>query len=155
MELREEGLLSAGGPLFMKHMLHFAGKMGFAIYYEAKGHPVPADGILIADFYTNAHAIGGQLPSEIIDLLPAPMTLSQGRKIVSDQFEYTWRETACGTAFYCFASFGHSIAVDAIVYNDKTEAPIDKLRFPKTPLVWAASNPNFATIQQFRPAPTE
>lgn len=150
LSLGEAGLLNSGGPIFLKHMLQFSARLGFSIFAEETSEAVPLSGCVIADFYPNAHhLISGALPTEILDLLPAPLTLKQGSKTVRDQFGYSFRQTECRSAFYCFSSFNRSFSCEAIIYIDRTAAPIGQNPKPKTAFVRGVSHPDFATIRTY------
>ncbi len=72
-------------------------------------------------FFTNASALRGELPIELIQLLPAPRTLKQGEREVGDQFKYSWAitEEKRHSAFY--ATFRQSFAIAAVTAVDRAE----------------------------------
>jgi len=71
-------MLRANGPILERHMRIFGAKLGFALHYEVHGAPVPQEGGVKALYFTNVNAARGELPREIIDMLPSPQTLKQG-----------------------------------------------------------------------------
>ena len=60
------------------YMLTFAAKLGFAFHYEVNGTPLPTGGGAQVMWFSNLHERTD--PREIFSLLPAPLTLQQGRK---------------------------------------------------------------------------
>ena len=117
----DAGFLRANGPLVTNHMRIFAAKMGYALHYEAFGKPVPPEGGVQPMWFSNAQAARGELPMSLIELLPPQKTLRQGKKEVSDQFNYSWRvtEEARHGVFYCV--FRSSFAILAITALDRAE----------------------------------
>src|SRR5262249_2041266 len=87
------GILRVDGPILRKHIHVFGAKLGLALHFEAHGLPVPPAGGVQPMFFTNVSALRGELPTEIIKLLPAPRTLKQGKREVADQFQYSWALT--------------------------------------------------------------
>jgi hypothetical protein len=114
-------VLRANGPILERHMRIFGAKLGFALHYEAHGAPVPKKGGVMALYFTNANAARGELPREIINMLPNRQTLKQGTKHVSDQFSYSWLLTdeRRHTAFY--AVFNDSFAILVTTALDRAE----------------------------------
>ncbi len=110
----DSGALKANGPLLTKHMNIFGAKIGFALHAEAFGEPVPLDGAVMPIWYSNHQALRGELPQELLSVLPEGKTLSQGRKEVSDQFQYTWAITEERSNGLFFVTFREAFAVAAI-----------------------------------------
>jgi hypothetical protein len=81
-------VLRANGPILTRHMRVFGAKLGFALHFEAHGSPVPPLGSVQPMYFTNANVAKGELPTELINLLPEPRTLKQRRREVSSQFQY-------------------------------------------------------------------
>jgi hypothetical protein len=113
--------LRANGPILEKHMRTFGAKLGLALHYEAHHKPVPLDGGVQPMYFTNVNAARGELPMGIIELLPTPKTLRQGRKDVSAQFNYSWRVTEEGRHSLFYAVFNQAFAVAAVTALDRTE----------------------------------
>jgi hypothetical protein len=91
---RGGGVLRANGPLVTKHMLVFGAKLGFALHYEALRSVVPPKGGVQPIWFSNAQAARGEMPKALFSLLPATrQTLKQGKREVSNQFQYTWAIT--------------------------------------------------------------
>jgi hypothetical protein len=109
----ELDVMRANGPLMTKYMRTFAAKLGFALHYEAFGFPVPEIGAVQPMWFTNVQAAKGELPVQIIEALPPMKTLQQGRKEVSDQFEYSWSMTTEGRHCYYYGTFRSAFAVAA------------------------------------------
>jgi hypothetical protein len=66
-------------------------------------------------------AFRGELPMQIINLLPPAQTLRQGRKEVSDQFTYSFRSTEEERHSVFYAVFRQSFAVAAVTALDRSE----------------------------------
>jgi hypothetical protein len=113
--------LNANGPILTHHMDIFGAKLGFALHYEMNGTPVPPQGGVQPMFFTNVSAIRGELPTQIIQLLPPPRTLRQGRREVSDQFQYSWAVTEEGRHSVFYATFRSSFAIAAVTALDRSE----------------------------------
>lgn len=114
---RAGGYLNLNGPIASSHLTVFAAKLGFALFYEHHGHPVPETGILRPMYFSNVQAMKGELPHAMLDLLPEQTTLRQGRKEVFNQFTYS---TAAfeDTATLVYATFRAAFAAGAIIYHD-------------------------------------
>jgi len=116
----EGGVLRANGPLVTKHMQIFGAKLGFALYFEAFGTPVPSEGGVQPIWFSNAQAARGEIPQNLLRFLPEPQTLRQGKKEVSDQFQYAWVVTEEGQHALFYATFRESFAIAAIAALDRT-----------------------------------
>lgn len=81
------GVLRANGPIVTRHMKMFGAKLGFAFHYEAHKTPIPIAGGVQPMYFTNVNAARGELPMDLIALLPEPKTLEQGSRTVSEQFK--------------------------------------------------------------------
>ena len=114
-------VLRANGPLVTRYMTIFAAKFGFAMHYEAYGERVPDAGGVQPRWFSNTNAARGELPMEIIELLPPRQTLRQGRKEVSDQFEYSGQVVEDGRHALAYAVFRSSFAIFAATAVDQSE----------------------------------
>ncbi len=117
----DAGVLRADGPILKRHMRIFAAKLGFALHYEVHGTPVPQEGAVQVQYFTNVNAARGELPHQIIDMLPGPRTLKQGTKHVSDQFSYSWLLTGEQRHSAFYAVFNDSFSTLAVTALDRTE----------------------------------
>lgn len=115
------GVLRANGPILSKHMHAFGAKLGFAFHFEAHKSPVPTDGGVQTMYFTNVSVAKGELPIDLINLLPAPRTLRQGQREVSSQFQYSWRLTEEGRHSFFYAVFRSAFAVAAVTALDRSE----------------------------------
>lgn len=113
--------LKVGGPLVTKHMRQFVAKLGMALHYDLHGERVPNEGGVQPIWFSNLQAASGALPSELIGLLPAPKTLKQGRKEVSEQFTYSSVTTEEKQHSFCYAVFRASFAAGAATAMDRRE----------------------------------
>jgi len=114
-------LLRVNGPLVSRHMTMFGAKLGFALHYEAYGSAVPIAGGVQPLWFSNVQAARGELPMELINLLPGPRTLRQGTKHVGDQFQYSWQVTEEGRHGFFYAVFRSSFAIGAVSALDRSE----------------------------------
>ena len=115
------GLLRVDGPILKKHINVFGAKLGLALHYEAHGSPVPRAGGVQPMFFTNVSALRGELPAAIIELLPTPRTLKQGKWEVGDQFKYSWALTEEKRHSVFYATFRQSFAIAAVTALDRSE----------------------------------
>jgi hypothetical protein len=115
------GLLRVDGPILKKHINVFGAKLGLALHYEAHGSPVPRAGGVQPMFFTNVSALRGELPAGIIELLPTPRTLNQGKWEVGDQFKYSWALTEERRHSVFYATFRQSFAIAAVTALDRSE----------------------------------
>jgi hypothetical protein len=114
-------LMRVDGPLVKEHMKMFAAKLGFALHYEMFGTPVPAEGGVQPMWFTNVQVMTGDLPIDLLSLLPSMQTLKQGRMEVSDQFQYTSRRTEEGRHSLFYGKFWSAFAVAAVTAMDRSE----------------------------------
>jgi hypothetical protein len=115
------GVLRANGPILTQHMRVFGAKLGLAFHFEAHKSPVPIAGGVQPMYFTNVNAAKGELPMDLISLLPTPQTLRQGTWEVSSQFQCSWRVTEEGRHSVFYAVFRSSFAVAAVTALDRTE----------------------------------
>jgi hypothetical protein len=110
--------MRVNGPIMTAHIETFAAKIGFALHYELRGAPVPAQGGVQPMWFTNVQALNGQIPSVLFEMLPSPSTLSQGKKSVGTQFKYSYASGEQDHLLY-FASFNESFAVAGVTALDR------------------------------------
>ena len=114
-------VLRANGPILSAHMRIFGTKLGLALHFEAHGTFVPQEGGVQPLFFTNANAVRGELPMEIINRLPPARTLQQGKKEVSGQFTYSFLLTEERRHSVFYAVFRQSFAVACVTALDRYE----------------------------------
>jgi hypothetical protein len=114
-------VLRVNGPIVKKHIGIFGAKLGLALHYEAHGLPVPPSGGVQPMFFTNVNDLRGEIPTEVVELLPPPRTLKQGKREVSAQFRYSWGLTEEGRHSFFFAVFRYSFAIAAVTAVDRSE----------------------------------
>jgi hypothetical protein len=114
-------VLRADGPILQRHMLTFGAKLGFALHFETLGTRVPDEGGVQPFYFTNVSAARGELPREVIDILPDRRTLMQGTKHVSDQFTYSSVSTEEKRHNVFYAVFNDSFSIMAVSALDRTE----------------------------------
>jgi hypothetical protein len=129
------GFARVSGPLVSRYMWMFAAKLGLALHFESTGTPIPCSGALRPRWYSNVDHLRGEIPRELLDALPEPLTLRQGRKEVSDQFEYSCRVAPDLSFGLYFATFRNSFAVACIAMEDG--APL----FERAKEGWPAVSP--------------
>jgi hypothetical protein len=115
------GVLRADGPILTHHIGVFGAKLGLALHYEAHRSPVPPAGGVQPMLFTNVSHLRGEIPIDLIKLLPAPRTLKQGKREVSEQFQYSWGLTEEGRHSFFFATFRYSFAIGAVTASDRSE----------------------------------
>jgi hypothetical protein len=102
-------------------MLIFGAKLGFALHYEVHGSSIPPEGGVQPLYFTNVSAARGELPKEVIDLLPEPMTLQQGKRNVRGQFNYSWMLTEERRHSVFYAVFNDAFAIAAVTAFNRSE----------------------------------
>lgn len=118
--------LRANGPILTSHILTFGAKLGLALHFELHKRPVPISGGVLPIWFSNVQAIRGEIPTNLLAMLPAPRTMTQGRKNVRDQFQYSWAtDESDHTLLY--AVFRQSFAIAATTADDRTKF-LDKYR---------------------------
>ena len=115
------GFLKVDGPILTHHIGVFGAKLGLALHYEAHSSPVPPEGGVQPMFFTNVSHLRGEIPAELINLLPEPRTLKQGIREVSNQFQYSWAITEERRHSFFFATFSYSFAIGAVTALDRSE----------------------------------
>jgi hypothetical protein len=70
-------------------------------------------------WFSNFRAIKGDIPDELLALLPSPVTLQQGRKSVGDQFKCSYARGERDHMLY-FATFNNLFAVAGVTAADRT-----------------------------------
>ena len=115
----EGGIVRVGGPIISKFMEVFALKMGLALHFEMTGRPLSVDGGISIRWFTNYERFTGEFPEDLMHLFPDPQTLKNGKREVSDQFQYSYRLSDKNDFGAYFASFRLSFAVVAFVAQDK------------------------------------
>lgn len=114
-------VLRANGPILKGHMEVFGAKLGLALHHELHGSSVPVSGGVLPLYFTNVNAARGELPMEVVELLPAKRTLEQGKKHVREQFEYSYVTTTEGRHSVFYAVFRKSFAIMASTALDRAE----------------------------------
>lgn len=127
------GVLRVDGPLVSAYMEAFAAKVGFALHYEASGQILPNGGVVFARWYSNVDQLEGRFPTELTAMLPPPQTLRQGKKEVSDQFQYSFKIAEDHSIGAYVATFRYAFAVIAMSALDEAYLR-DKCPFPR--LLW-------------------
>jgi hypothetical protein len=101
-------------------MRTFAAKLGLALHFKLHQEPVPISGGVLPLWYSNVQAARGEIPEGLLAVLPAPRTMTQGKKDVGDQFQYAWATTEDREESVLYAVFRQSFAVAAITAKDRT-----------------------------------
>lgn len=115
-----DGVLNCQGPL-LNHAIHrFAAKIGFALHFHITGRCVPKDGGAATWWLTNYHFARGEMPEQLLNMMPGPSTLQQGSWNVGNQFCHSSLRTESGSMTAHFAAFRLSFAVCAFVSEDAT-----------------------------------
>jgi hypothetical protein len=128
----DHGILKADGPLLNKHMLTFAAKFGFAMHFECIGDRVPDQGGVFVMWRTNVDALEGNLPHQLLRLLPTGTTLRMGAREASEQFLYSAKIVDEGTGGLFWAQFREAFTMIAATTRDRSS--------------WLKGDPNFGPI---------
>jgi hypothetical protein len=121
------GALRADGPILSSYMLTFAAKLGLALHFELHQKPVPISGGVLPFWFSNFQAAKGEIPKELLAVLDTPRTMTQGKKNVADQFQYSWATTEQREHTVLFAVFRQSFAVAAFTDTDRRTWLLDRL----------------------------
>jgi hypothetical protein len=120
-------LLRANGPILKSHILTFGGKLGLALHFELHKRPVPLTGGVQSIWFSNVQAAKGEIPRDLLAILPTPRTMQQGKQHVADQFQYSWVTTEEREHSLFYAVFRQSFAIAAVTAHDRTKF-LDKWR---------------------------
>jgi hypothetical protein len=96
----------------------FAAKLGLALFFDATGKALPATGNVVPFWFSNVQSLQGKMPSEFVRALPEPKTLTQGKKSVPDQFQYSQVVSPELDWAGFFSTFRFSFAAGSVVSID-------------------------------------
>lgn len=132
------------GPKTSMVLSRFAARAALALHYELCGNVVVETGGTVVRWYTNAEFVTSKVfPKDFVSLLGAPMTLRQGAKSLSDQFEYSSKASDDGLASVHMVIFRAAFSFHAVVDNDASrlvevlgaeQSSVFRPGFLKTPL---------------------
>jgi hypothetical protein len=111
--------LRANGSILNSHILTFGAKLGLALHFELHKRSVPISGGVLPIWFSNVQAARGEIPANLLLMLPAPRTMTQGKQHVRDQFQYSWTTDQRHTLVY--AVFRRSFAIAAFTADDRTK----------------------------------
>ena len=111
------------GPTVNRYLQAFSLKLGSALHYEFSKHILPPDGAVSARWFSNHDPFTGAFPHWALEYLQPPKTLRQGKVVVSDQFEYSWRPCEDAPSLMLFASFRKAFCVLASTSLVKADMP--------------------------------
>ena len=117
--MRNGGLLNVSGPILSSHMEVFCPKLGLALHFDATKKVLTNAGGIATRWFTNFELFTGDFPEDIKNIFQMPQTLVQGRKEVSDQFQYASVRGDSDNLCAYFASFRLSFSVVAFVAQDR------------------------------------
>ena len=117
------GALNADGPLLNQSIQIFGAKLCKALHDEHTNTIVPATGEIFVRWYSNYDRMTGKIPDDVINQLPEPITLAQGRWNVRDQFEYSFGVTEDEKHGMYFATFQNSFAICGFVSIERNSFP--------------------------------
>ena len=109
------GTTNAKGPMLNLSIQIFGAKLCKALHYEHTNKIVPRSGEVYIRWYSNYDRMKGNIPDSLINQLPEPKTLEQGRWNVSDQFNYSFFVTEDEEHGIYFATFQKSYAICGFV----------------------------------------
>lgn len=108
------GVLRADGVITNKHLEAFGFKVIIASHYVCTGKMLGVKDKIWAGFYPNSTLFDGTFPSHIFNDWPPPISLVQGKKTASDQFQCSYKnEGGQSHGFLC--TFRRSFAVIGLV----------------------------------------
>lgn len=113
--------LRANGPILTSHILAFGAKLGLALHFELHKRAVPISGGVLPIWFSNVQAARGEIPGNLLAMLPAPRTMKQGKQHVGDQFQYSWTTTDDPDHTLVYAVFRQSFAIAATTAKDRTQ----------------------------------
>jgi hypothetical protein len=113
--------LRANGPILTSHILAFGAKLGLAFHVELHKRPVPISGGVLPIWFSNVQAARGEIPANLLSMLPAARTMAQGKQNVRDQFQYSWVTTDDRDHTLFYAVFRQSFAIAATTADDRTK----------------------------------
>jgi hypothetical protein len=113
------------GPLTKAYLTAFSAKLAMALYREHIGAPLPLDGGVRLAFFLNA-GLSPKAGDAMLEKLPVPGTLRQGKFTVPEQFAYRFNHD------------GKSIIAALAGFNSNLHM-----------LMVATSNPGFYDFPQF------
>lgn len=105
------GCLNCSGPLVVQSIQIFGAKVGFALHYATTGRVVPQEGGVAVRWYSNFDAMMGEIPAKLFKILGPPLSLTQGKWSVEDQFSYAFCVVDGGRIAAYFSTFRRSFAV--------------------------------------------
>jgi hypothetical protein len=114
-------VLRANGPILTSHILTFGAKLGLALHFELHKRAVPSSGGVLPIWFSNVQAVRGEIPNDLLAMLPAPRTMAQGKRHVGDQFQYSWTTTDERHHTLLYAVFRESFAIAATTADDRTQ----------------------------------
>ena len=117
------GPINANGPLLNQSMQIVGAKLCKALHYQHTNKIVPKTGVIYVRWYSNYDRITGSIPDTLINQLPEPRTLAQGKWNVSDQFEYSFNVSEDGKLGIYFATFQQSFAICGFVSSERGILP--------------------------------
>lgn len=120
------GVLDAGGPLLNTSLDIFGVKMTCALHYEKTQRILPIGSPISTRIFSNADALEGNLPEDLLDLMGPPKTLRQGKWSVSEQFSYSYVTTDTQEYGAYFAVFRRSFAVLGVIWKSLEDIPAGK-----------------------------
>jgi hypothetical protein len=120
------GLFKVDGPLVSAHMQTFAEKVGFALFFEFAKTVVPPEGGVAARWFSNVDVLRGNYPREEISrIVGRSITLRQGTREVSDQFNYAGGLSDDKSVGAFLATFRKSFAVVAFACTRTISLMVD------------------------------
>lgn len=102
----------------------FSARLGFALFREISGAPVPEAGGVAVRWFSNYEAFTGQLPDDLLRITGPVDTLRAGQKHVFDQFSYSWVETETKETMAFYVTFRKAFALAAFVKTDRSDFPV-------------------------------
>lgn len=103
------------GPIARRHLATFAAKLALGVFFDVAGKIAPSTTIVETTILTNAILWSDRIPQDLYKLLSRPVTLSQGKKHVSDQFATAWAGTPDHSLMVVYSEFHRSLAFASFI----------------------------------------
>ena len=116
-------VLNANSPMLNQSLQIVGAKLCKALHYKHTNQIVPKTGVIYVRWYSNYDRMTGNIPDTLINQLPEPRTLAQGKWNVSDQFEYSFNVSEDGKLGIYFATFQISFAICGFVTLERDFLP--------------------------------
>ncbi|MGX9431602.1 MULTISPECIES: hypothetical protein [Bradyrhizobium] len=116
-------VVSIAQPDFLRALRSFATKLFCALHYKHTGRIVPASGVIVTRFFSNAQVFDGMIPAEVLNLVGNPPDLRRAKTSLNDQFAYENQVAPEKTLSLFVCGFRQSFAMVGMVSELDDEPP--------------------------------